>query len=65
MMMAIVDPTGLDNVIKIANLRESAAKKLRAANGSPQDAVPQDAPASPPRGRGHGASQPSDELVGF
>lgn len=64
-MMAKVHPDALEGIIKDSGVSERTAKKLRAANGSPQDAVPQDAPASPPRGRGHGASQPSQELVGF
>ncbi len=64
-MMAKVNPGQLEELITAAGVGGRTAKKLRDANNSPQDAVPQDAPASPRRGRGHGASRPSDELVGF
>lgn len=60
-MMAKVNPDVLEGIIADSGVSERTAKKLRAANGG----SPQDAPASPRRGRGHGASRPSDELVGF
>ncbi len=66
-MMSRIDPAQLEELIKTARVGKRTAGKLRAANGgdSPQDAVPQVAPVSPPRGRGHGASRPSEEVVGF